>query len=122
MICIPGPPPTNGYSIIQELDIITKKEVNEGIQVGPNLLYQSPDIGKLYPDGIRRFSLGGLIPASVPLTNQDRRRSALTVLQEFKKKFRFGFMIFAFNSLVEIFSSFFSWFRIICQRMEHCLN
>lgn len=72
---------------------MTKKEVNEDIRVDQNLLYQSPDTGKFYPDDIRRFSLGGSIPANVPLMNQDRKRSALTVLQEFKKKFRFRFMM-----------------------------
>ena len=104
VICIPGPPPTNSYSITQELDIITKKEVEEDIQVDPNLLYQSPDVEQFHPYGIRRFSLDGLIPPSVPLTNQDRRRAALTVvLQEFKKKFRFLFVIFAIISLLDIF-------------------
>ena len=88
--------------------MITKKEVDEDIQVDPNLLfqfdpnllYQSPDVEQFYPDAIRRFSLGRLIPSSVPLTNQGRRR---TVVQEFKKKFRFVFVIFAVISLLDIF-------------------
>lgn len=100
-----GQPP-KGYPLSYELDIITKKQVDDCVQVEPNLLYQCPEIDRFYPSGIRSaLGLPSDVPlTSIPATNQDRRRLELSLdVKEFKKRFRwimFEITILAFVDLI----------------------
>lgn len=103
-----GQPPPKGYPISYELEIVTKKETDQSIQVDPSLLYQCPNNDQFYPNGIRSalgLSLNTLL-SGVPLTIDERRRVELSsILKQFRTRYRLIFFIIAILALVDLIVS-----------------